>query len=147
MELPTLEDVLKYENPKVLKLYRQNRPSNELSAETAFRETLKYLWLTQKHASDLNTAENPETLPRHCVMLFSMREIDEMWHEFILVTKDYTEFCNRFFGKYLHHMPDVNENLVGWRENDKTEIKKLLPYIYDNLGEASIRAWFKTYLD
>lgn len=144
--LPSLDEVLKYQNPKVLKLYKQNRPHNELDAETAFTEVLKYLWLTQKHARDLQTAE-AEHLPKHCVMLLSMREIDEMWHEFILVTKDYMNFCDKYFGKYLHHMPDVVENLPGWSENEKAEVEKLLPYVYDNLGEETLKIWFKTYLE
>ncbi|QDK36918.1 hypothetical protein [Bdellovibrio sp. NC01] len=147
MELVALDKVLEYKNEKALKLYRQNRATNHLSAEAAFQEMLKYLWLTQKHANDLKTVANPDELPKHCVMLFSMREIDEMWHEFILVTKDYTEFCQKYFGKYLHHMPDVNENLVGWRENDIAEVEKLLPYVYDNLGEETLKIWFKQYLE
>jgi len=31
--------------------------------------------------------------------------VDIMWHEHILDTKAYTEFCNDFFGAYLHHKP------------------------------------------
>jgi hypothetical protein len=31
--------------------------------------------------------------------------VDEAWHEFILMTRRYEEFCNRAFGRYLHHAP------------------------------------------
>jgi hypothetical protein len=31
---------------------------------------------------------------------------DEAWHEMILMTREYTSFCNRAFGRYLHHNPD-----------------------------------------
>lgn len=31
--------------------------------------------------------------------------VDDAWHEFILFTKDYCEFCNHAFGRYLHHTP------------------------------------------
>ncbi len=37
--------------------------------------------------------------------LYESQKIDEAWHRFILFTKDYHEFCNRFFGKYIHHGP------------------------------------------
>ena len=30
---------------------------------------------------------------------------DELWHEFILYTKNYQAFCNRAFGRFLHHTP------------------------------------------
>jgi len=30
---------------------------------------------------------------------------DDLWHEFILYTRDYKEFCARAFGTFLHHTP------------------------------------------
>lgn len=30
---------------------------------------------------------------------------DELWHEFILYTKNYEVFCRRAFGRFLHHSP------------------------------------------
>jgi hypothetical protein len=32
--------------------------------------------------------------------------VDEMWHEFILHTRDYAEFCTRNFRRFIHHVPD-----------------------------------------
>lgn len=32
---------------------------------------------------------------------------DELWHEFILYTKNYDEFCRQAFGRFLHHTPAV----------------------------------------
>ena len=34
------------------------------------------------------------------------RVVDDAWHEFILMTRAYTEFCDKAFGKYLHHTPN-----------------------------------------
>ena len=34
------------------------------------------------------------------------RAVDEAWHEFILDTLTYSEFCDKAFGDYLHHTPD-----------------------------------------
>src|SRR5581483_6206582 len=34
------------------------------------------------------------------------KAVDAAWHEFILYTRDYTAFCERAFGFYLHHIPD-----------------------------------------
>jgi hypothetical protein len=34
------------------------------------------------------------------------RAVDEAWHEMILMTRQYTYFCERAFGGYLHHNPD-----------------------------------------
>lgn len=32
---------------------------------------------------------------------------DDLWHEFILYTKNYELFCKRAFGRFLHHTPAV----------------------------------------
>lgn len=31
--------------------------------------------------------------------------VDDLWHEFILYTKDYQRFCQLAFGQFLHHSP------------------------------------------
>jgi len=31
--------------------------------------------------------------------------VDKVWHDHILHTKEYIEFCNRYFGEYVHHTP------------------------------------------
>jgi hypothetical protein len=36
------------------------------------------------------------------------RLVDEAWHEFILDSLAYTEFCDRAFGEYLHHTPETS---------------------------------------
>lgn len=32
---------------------------------------------------------------------------DDLWHEFILYTRNYEQFCRRAFGRFLHHTPAV----------------------------------------
>jgi len=146
MKLPELNNLLAYENPAVLKLYVQNYPANKLSAPDAFRETLKYLWLSVKHTLDKAASPEDPSIPPRCIMLRSMREIDEMWHEFILFTKDYTQFCQLYFGEYLHHLPNIFDNMPISREAETAEITILLPYIYDHLGEETMHVWFAEYL-
>lgn len=33
------------------------------------------------------------------------KAVDSAWHEFILLTQNYADFCNKAFGKFLHHTP------------------------------------------
>ena len=33
------------------------------------------------------------------------RRVDEAWHQFVLFTREYTEFCAQSFGRYMHHRP------------------------------------------
>jgi hypothetical protein len=32
---------------------------------------------------------------------------DDLWHEFILYTRNYEAFCNKAFGRFFHHTPAV----------------------------------------
>lgn len=41
-------------------------------------------------------------------------DIDEVWHNHILFTRDYTNDCQAIFGKYIHHNPYKN---TGPKEN------------------------------
>jgi hypothetical protein len=35
------------------------------------------------------------------------KAVDAAWHEFILMTREYTRFCEGAFGRYLHHTPEA----------------------------------------
>jgi hypothetical protein len=32
--------------------------------------------------------------------------VDELWHEFLLCSREYASFCDKAFGGFLHHTPD-----------------------------------------
>ena len=36
-------------------------------------------------------------------------QIDEVWHTFILYTRDYAKWCNEVFGRFMHHVPTPPE--------------------------------------
>ena len=38
--------------------------------------------------------------------------VDDLWHEFILFTRDYKTFCDDAFGQFLHHTPAVKLGAV-----------------------------------
>src|SRR5216683_3949703 len=59
--------------------------------EQGYRNYLTMLAKYQDHAEDI---------------LLS-KDVDEFWHAHILHTMKYTEDCERVFGTYLHHNPDV----------------------------------------
>ncbi len=59
-------------------------------AHQALAEVLKFLRLAASEGVDKLT-------PSH--------RVDLAWHEFILFTRTYGDFCNRFFAKMIHHEP------------------------------------------
>lgn len=71
-----------------------------------------------------------------------MEEIDNMWHTFLLFTKDYMSFCDKYFKCYIHHNP-FDKNIIELEKDFIDELTKYLSYIYDNLGEETLIKWFK----
>lgn len=47
--------------------------------------------------------------------------VDELWHNFILYTRNYQQFCKRAFGHYLHHTPAV---VMGGRKSQRGAIRR-----------------------
>lgn len=37
------------------------------------------------------------------------QSVDLGWHEFILFTKSYSDFCHEELGRFIHHTPDDNK--------------------------------------
>jgi hypothetical protein len=42
-----------------------------------------------------------------CYVSMPSQVADDLWHEFILYTREYDSFCHRAFGRFLHHTPAV----------------------------------------
>lgn len=75
-------------------------PREEVAA--ALREALRFMHLA---ASNTQGKLTPSV------------RVDLAWHEFILCTKAYDEFCQEHFGKFVHHYPggDERENQAQFR--------------------------------
>ncbi len=35
--------------------------------------------------------------------------IDEIWHTFLMFTRDYAEFCQQVAGRFIHHVPETGK--------------------------------------
>ncbi|MBX3708748.1 MAG: hypothetical protein KIT56_05720 [Gammaproteobacteria bacterium] len=137
----TLSQLLQYKNQSVFNRYRKDYPNNKMLPEEAFCELVKYLWLCHQHKIDQDIRDD-STLNFTCVMHAEMHELDHMWHTFLLFTKDYQDFCMRYFGEFFHHCPLSDTDINLSTEIYSTELKNYLSYIYDKLGEDTLRKWF-----
>jgi hypothetical protein len=89
---PYLHPALDYRAPFVIeKLVRDQVVDSDEEGEELFREALRYLVLAESDRS-------------MTWKMYSTR-VDEAWHQFMLSTVKYTEFCHEFFGGYRHHAP------------------------------------------
>ena len=85
------QEVLNFKPPRLLiKKFCQDHQVLESEAVERFEETKKFLYLCAKNKG-INYAPSIE--------------IDKMWHEFILNTRLYRQYCSNRFGKYVDHLP------------------------------------------
>ena len=90
--LATYEPVLRFEAPYLIeKLVKDRVVDTAAEGEALFAEAKKFLILS---FVDRDVSWN----------MYSTR-VDEAWHQFVLFTSQYVEFCQRYFGAYLHHNP------------------------------------------
>jgi hypothetical protein len=47
---------------------------------------------------------------------------DDLWHEFILYTRQYQDFCHNAFGRFLHHTPAV---VLGPDKQNNTGLRRV----------------------
>jgi len=141
----SLKEMKQYKNTAVFKRYEKEFLNNKLTAEQAFYGVIQYLWLCKKHEMDKKENPNNDAFNFVCGVYPEMREIDDMWHTFLLFTKEYADFCANYFGEFMHHVPETEDNPSP--KLTDTEFSRYLSYIYDNLGEATVRIWFSDLID
>jgi hypothetical protein len=64
--------------------------------------------------------------------------VDDLWHEFILYTRNYQHFCNKAFGGYMHHTPAVE---LGGSQTDDGGLKRTWRYacLEENINPRAAR--------
>lgn len=144
--LPPLDEVLEYTNVNVVDRFKENHPKDAYRAEQLFTEMLRYLWLCEKHSWDTQNNPKDRALAFVPVMHEEMRAMDNMWHEFILLTREYADFCHKHFGRFLHHEPNMRRQLAYLETEFVESLQLFLQYIYEVLGEETVRLWFQDHL-
>ena len=137
-QITSLEELLAYKHRNVVRRYCHEQNVSQEAGEKCFREMLKWLYLCYRYSTD----EQPHGF--QCSMTTEILQLDEMWHCFVLHTLDYAEFCNRYFGFFLHHQPVDNEEVESETQSDLTAIlTEQLGFVHDVLGEATLIAWYE----
>ncbi len=144
--LPTcpLGKALSYENPEVVSRFTQLYDVSFEEAADLFMETKKWLWL----ASDVESGALSITDP--------LLIIDEMWHNFVLFTLDYTRYCTDCFGRYIHHAPttrgdkerrrkELEDDPVRAGQEQATRLQLQCDLIASRLGGATLLKWYVEY--
>lgn len=92
----TPAEVLAYENPDLLERIMEKESMTEEQARSLYRDLLQFLYVA-------GTGGGKVFSPTAA--------IDTAWHHFILFTHDYADFCQRYFGRFIHHVPKTKRRL------------------------------------
>lgn len=86
-----LADVTGYKNPEVVHRVAEKLGCSIEEAQSVFNEMLQYL--AAAAVAPVGASKAPT------------KDVDVAWHEFVLFTRDYLEFCRVHFGFFVHHVP------------------------------------------
>ena len=140
--LNTLEQITAYKHPAVVKRFSRDFPEKAARAEVIFEDLMRFFYGTRKHVLDkAHSPDNPK-FGFVYIMDDDMREIDQMWHTFLLYTRDYKSFCETHIGEFLHHQPDLVPIFETRGFEFSTNLESFLDYNFDLFGEAVVSRWF-----
>lgn len=142
--MKTIDEVLDYYNADVIEKFREEYYFDEREADKVFKEVLKWLWLAAQDESR-----------HHVAMYHPMNVMDRMWHTFLSFTKDYSDFCTEYLGRFIHHVPHTRASslraLTASLDGDDPlakimgEIAEFQSIVYDKLGQDTLIRWFATF--
>ena len=123
-------DALAFEAPYLIeKLIKNSIVDTVDEAEDLFREVKRYLVLAD---ADQSRAWN----------MYSLR-VDEAWHQFILFTRQYMEFCQLHFGRYVPHNPsNAPKPDTSARRIESTSFEQFKSRYRELFGEALPTIWY-----
>jgi hypothetical protein len=71
------------------------------------------------------------------------KDVDNLWHTFILFTKEYAEFGQRFAGKFIHHEPKISDTqTVEEQTQARREFRAFIQKYKQTFQEAPHDIWF-----
>ncbi|KTD19345.1 Uncharacterised protein [Legionella lansingensis] len=135
MRLPSLSELLAYENEQVIRYFCHHHPNYaQEQARSLFTDLLAWMWLNVYR----------QIKNRYTYLFGPLLPLDEIWHAFILHTRDYLPFCHHYFGEYFHHHVEP----VGLEyELNPQELADFLNDCFEYLGEDWVMRHFATGLE
>ena len=126
--LNTYEAVLRFKAPYLIeKLVKDRIVDTADEGEALFTEAKKFLILSYV---DSDVSWN----------MYSTR-VDEAWHQFVLFTSQYVDFCHRYFGEYMHHNPSNAPEVPARPESKRSTFKGFCARYKSFFGEPLPDVW------
>lgn len=129
-----LSTLLDYKNQVVVDYFCHHHPEfSEQEAKVLFADLLAWMWLNVYRAKQ----------GKKTYLFGPLLILDEVWHAFILHTRDYVDFSMRYFEAYFHHdvEPVGQEHIM-----QEDELAEYLHDCFAYLGSEWVARRFATAL-
>ena len=114
-----MQRILTYENADVVDRISREGGFSAEKAQTVFKDTLRFLFLCGTSTGSWSPS----------------RTIDVGWHAFLMYTEDYAEFCDTYFGRFIHHRPTRIGERPSSQKSKSTLIAAMQVFGKENLSE------------
>jgi hypothetical protein len=125
------EKILSYTNQRVIDRYIQEYNRDSQFANDCFKNMLIWLYVANRCNKQGVVAG----------MYDFIYELDNMWHTFLMFTRDYTNYCNENYGEFLHHEPMGLNTESSTVEEKKLRLKNHLLILQAEFGDDVVRLW------
>lgn len=129
-----LSEVLCYQNKAVVTYFCYHRSEFTVQeVEVLFTDLLSWMWLNVQR----------EKLGKKTYLFGPLLILDDLWHTFILHTRDYVDFSMNYFGAYFHH--DIEP--IGFEHHiEEEELADYLQDCFTYLGSEWVSRRFEMVL-
>ena len=109
-EMCSIDELVAYRNQDVVERYEDELGLSPEAAEQLFADVRLFLYLSATREP------NEEIIPTMA--------LDQGWHEFLMFTQPYQEFCTSYFGTFIHHKPFTRADKARARGPRKNLIRE-----------------------
>ena len=132
--------MLAYRNDEVVHRFSAGWSVPLPAARVLFADVKRYLWL----CGELEFEIPP------------VRIVDEMWHTFLVFTRDYRTFCESYLGAMVEHVPTTRsefraQSSLARRDSRRVRsvtaerLQRCVMAVWDKLGERVAMRWYVDY--
>lgn len=94
-----IDAVMNYPIPHVLDRYKKDYGVSHEAAQLHEQELKRWFIISAEYNDEPLDMMSPQ--------------VDDLWHTWLLFTKEYATFCHSMFGHFIHHCPIINEEPIN----------------------------------
>jgi hypothetical protein len=148
----SLRWALEYRNDAIIYKFLERWRVPVEEARDLFTENKRWLWL----AATLDNQRPKRRGTPRLVIDQPLVMVDEMWHTFVLFTREYSRYCHTRFGYFMHHAPTTRTEKQRLhreflraprktRRDAEARMRAQYQCVHDYLGEATLLKWYSHY--